>query len=56
MRIAKGYTESKMSRTPRGDEILELVKDGVINEMSIAYEVPSNMRMIRQRVCAISRN
>ena len=33
------YTESKMSRTPRGDEILELVKDGVINEMSIAYEV-----------------
>ena len=33
------YTESKMSRTPRADEILELVKDGVINEMSIAYEV-----------------
>jgi len=28
-----------MSRTPRADEILELVKDGVINEMSIAYEV-----------------
>jgi HK97 family phage prohead protease len=33
------YTESKISATPRGDEILELVKDGVISEMSIAYEV-----------------
>ena len=33
------YTESVISRTPKGDEILELVKDGVIGEMSIAYEV-----------------
>lgn len=32
-------TESKISATPKGDEILELVKDGVINEMSIMYEV-----------------
>lgn len=36
---AKGlYTESKISRTPRGDEILELVRDGVITEMSIGYQ------------------
>lgn len=33
------YTESVISRTAKGDEILELVKDGVICEMSIAYEV-----------------
>lgn len=37
---AKGlYTESKVSATARGDEILELVKDGVITDMSIGYEV-----------------
>lgn len=33
------YTESRLSKTARADEILELVKDGVIGEMSIAYEV-----------------
>jgi HK97 family phage prohead protease len=33
------YTESVISRTAKGDEILELVKDGVIGEMSIAYDV-----------------
>jgi uncharacterized protein len=33
------YVEAQISKTPKGDEILELVKDGVINEMSIAYEV-----------------
>ena len=32
------YTESKISKTPRADEVLELVRDGVINEMSIGYE------------------
>ena len=32
------YTESKVSRTPRGDEVLELIRDGVISEMSIAFE------------------
>ena len=32
------YTESKVSRTPRGDEVLELIRDGVITEMSIAFE------------------
>ena len=31
-------TESKVSSTARGDEILELVKDEVITEMSIGYE------------------
>ena len=33
------YTESKISKTNRGDEVLELIQDGVISEMSIAYEV-----------------
>jgi hypothetical protein len=33
------YTESKISKTTRGDEVLELIKDGVIDTMSIAYEV-----------------
>lgn len=33
------YTESLISKTAKGDEILELIKDGVIGEMSIAYEV-----------------
>ncbi len=33
------FTESKISRTDRGDEILELVRDKVITEMSIAYDV-----------------
>ena len=32
------YTESKISKTQQGDEVLELIKDGVITEMSIAYE------------------
>lgn len=33
------YTESVLSKTARADEILELIKDGVIDEMSFAYEV-----------------
>lgn len=33
------FAESKVSKTWKGDEVLELVKDGVIDEMSIAYEV-----------------
>lgn len=32
------YTEAKISKTARGDEVLELVRDGVISEMSIMYE------------------
>jgi len=32
------YTESKISATPRGDEVLALVADGVITDMSIGYE------------------
>lgn len=33
------YTESVLSKTARADEILELIKDGVIDEMSFAYDV-----------------
>jgi len=33
------YTESKISPTPLGDEVLALVADGVITDMSIGYEV-----------------
>jgi HK97 family phage prohead protease len=32
------YTESVISKTAKGDEILELIKDKVINEMSIGYQ------------------
>lgn len=32
------YTESTVSRTEKGDEILELIRDGVITEMSIGYQ------------------
>lgn len=32
------YTESVISKTDKGDEILELARDGVIDEMSFAYE------------------
>lgn len=35
---AKGlYTESVVSKTAKGDEVLELIKDGVITDMSIQY-------------------
>lgn len=32
------YTVSRLSSTPRANEILELIRDGVIDEMSIAFE------------------
>lgn len=32
-------TESRISDTPTGNEVLQLVKDGVVDAMSIAYEV-----------------
>lgn len=32
------YTESRITQTARGDEVLEYIKDGVIDQMSIAYE------------------
>lgn len=40
MEDAKGlYTESTVSKTAKGDEVLTLIKDGVIDTMSIAYDV-----------------
>ena len=36
---AKGlHTESILSKTAKADEVLELIRDGVINEMSIGYQ------------------
>jgi uncharacterized protein len=32
-------TESRISKTAKGDEVLELIRDGVIGEMSIMYDV-----------------
>jgi len=32
------YTESILSKTAKADEVLELIRDGVINEMSIGYQ------------------
>lgn len=53
---AKGlYTEAKISETVRGDEVLQLVKDGVITDMSIGYEAidyatdaKSGIRMLKE--------
>ena len=38
------YTESKISSTPRGEEVLQLVREGVIDEMSIAFETVKSER------------
>jgi HK97 family phage prohead protease len=35
------YVEAKISKTRLGDEALELMRDGVIDQMSIGYSVPS---------------
>ena len=38
---AKGlYVEAKISNTALGNEVLELMRDGVIDQMSIGYSVP----------------
>lgn len=34
------FVEVKLSETPRGNEALALIKDGVIDQMSIGYAVP----------------
>lgn len=34
------YVEAKISKTRLGDEALELMRDGVIDQMSIGYSVP----------------
>jgi HK97 family phage prohead protease len=49
------YTELRVSRTPKGDETLELVKDGALNELSIAFREKQNRKApggIVQRVTA----
>ena len=35
------YVEGKISKTRLGDEALELMRDGVIDQMSIGYSVPA---------------
>ena len=34
------FVEAKISKTTLGDEVLELMRDGVIDQMSIGYSVP----------------
>jgi HK97 family phage prohead protease len=36
------YVKAKVSRTRLGDEALELMRDGVVNTLSIGYSIPAN--------------
>jgi len=36
------FVKAKISKTRLGDEALELMKDGVVNQMSIGYSIPQN--------------
>ena len=36
------YVKGKISRTQLGDEALELMRDGVVNTMSIGFSIPQN--------------
>lgn len=40
------YVELRASRTPVGDETLELIRDGALNELSIAFEERQNRRLV----------
>jgi HK97 family phage prohead protease len=49
------YTELRVSKTPVGDETLELVRDGALNQMSIMFAERQNRRItggVVQRVKA----
>jgi HK97 family phage prohead protease len=39
------YVELRAARTPKGDETLELVKDGALNELSIMFAEAKNRRL-----------
>lgn len=39
------YMELRASKTPRGDETLELVRDGALNELSIMFRERQNRRL-----------
>lgn len=49
------YVEMRVSKTPVGEETLELVRDGALNELSIWFEERQNLRVrggVMQRVKA----
>lgn len=49
------YMELRASKTPIGDETLELVKDGALNQLSVAFRARQNRRLaggITERVTA----
>jgi HK97 family phage prohead protease len=39
------YVEMRASKTPKGDETLELVRDGALNELSIMFRERQNRRL-----------
>ena len=45
------YTELRASRTPTGDETLELVKDGALGELSIMFMERQNRRQASLPYC-----
>lgn len=49
------YVEMRVAKTPKGDETLELVRDGALNELSIAFREGMNRKLaggITERVQA----
>lgn len=49
------YTELRAAKTPKGDETLELVRDGALNQLSIMFQERRNRRLaggVVQRVQA----
>jgi hypothetical protein len=39
------YVELRASKTPKGDETIELIKDGAINQLSVHFEERQNRRL-----------
>lgn len=41
--------EAKLSNTTLGNDVIELLKDGVVNQMSIGYSIPANKSEINAK-------
>lgn len=48
------YMELRVSRTPRGEETLELVKDGALSHLSVAFHPRQNRRLGAGRLERVS--
>ncbi len=41
--------EAKLSNTTLGNDVIELLKDGVVNQMSIGYSIPANKSEVNSK-------